>query len=226
MEKSYQHVKSMGFSPSTVIDVGIAKGTPELYSVFPDAYYLLVEPLQEFERTMKNILQYNKGEYLLKAAGNKNQNVDFYVHLNHLSGSSVLQETMGKEADGIKRTVEMIRLDDYVITNKLKGLFLIKIDVQGAEIRVLEGCKNILEDTEVIILEVSLFQFMKGAPELYDIIDYMKNIGYVTYDIELAWNRPLDNALGQINILFVKESGMFRKNHSYASVNQLNKVFG
>lgn len=80
----------------------------------------------------------------------------------------------------------------------------------------LDGAQKALADTEVIVLEVSLFQFMKNAPEFYDVVAYMKKCGFVAYDIIHGWNRPLDNALGQVDIFFVKEQGMFRKSHSYA----------
>ena len=36
------------------------------------------------------------------------------------------------------------------------------------------------------MLEGSLFEFMKGAPQLYDVVSYMKGRGYVAYDIVLA----------------------------------------
>lgn len=56
-------------------------------------------------------------------------------------------------------------------------------------------------------------------------ISYMKQRNYVAYDIILGWNRPLDNALGQIDIVFVKENGFFRANHSFSSVEQMESIF-
>lgn len=79
--------------------------------------------------------------------------------------------------------------------------------MQGAELDVLEGSHKSLHKTEVIVLEVSMFQFMKEAPEFSDVIFYMKEHGFVAYDIVLGLDRPLDNALGQIDVVFVKENG-------------------
>jgi hypothetical protein len=132
---------------------------------------------------------------------------------------------MGSEADGYEVTVPMVKLDEVIQAKQLSGPYLIKIDVQGAELDVLEGSRQILLDTEVIALEVSLFEFMKGAPQFSDVILYMKNLGFVPYDITLGWNRPLDNALGQVDMLFVKDKGMFRKNQSYSTVEQLKSLF-
>lgn len=223
--ESYLHLGKLGFQPTTVLDIGIAKGTPELYLAFPSAHFLLVEPLKEFEDTMKNILKKYKGEYLLAAAGRENAELEFNVHTNHLSGSSLYKEAMGEEADGELRKVKLLKLDDIVVDKNLKGPYLLKVDVQGAELDVLDGCTNILKDTEAVSLEVSLFKFMKNSPDFYEVVDYMKQKGFVAYDIELAWNRPLDNALGQLNMIFVKENGQFRQSHAYAAKSQLDSLF-
>ena len=225
LEQSYLHINKIGFIPPTIIDVGIAKGTPELYSAFPDSYFLLIEPLKEFETHMKEILLKYNGEYLLCAAGEEDRKINFNVHDHHLSGSSIYNEAMGEKADGSAREVNMIRIDELVIGKGLKSPYLLKVDTQGSELDVLGGCTKILDKIEVIVLEVSMFEFMKKTPVFYDIINYMKKINFVAYDIDLAWNRPLDDALGQLNIVFVKEKGFFRNNHSYGDINKLNKLY-
>ena len=207
----------MQFNPITVIDVGAAKGTPELYNAFPDSFYLLIEPLKVFEKVLIKWLTHIKGIYNIAAAGSKKGSVTFNVHSSHLEGSSILKETMGAYADGVEVIVPVIRIDDVIEENKLKGPFLIKVDVQGAELDVLDGALKALANAEVVVLEVSLFEFMKGAPQFYNVISYMKNHGFVAYDIIHGWNRPLDNALGQVDVVFVKEMGMFRQNHSYSN---------
>src|SRR5690349_20367910 len=54
-----------GYAPATVIDVGVAAGTPVLYEAFPDAYHVLVEPLAEFEPALQALVARNGGEYVL-----------------------------------------------------------------------------------------------------------------------------------------------------------------
>lgn len=53
----FEHIKSLGFNPKTVIDVGVATGTPPLYEAFPDAYFVLFEPTAEFEPNLHQITQ-------------------------------------------------------------------------------------------------------------------------------------------------------------------------
>jgi FkbM family methyltransferase len=221
MSESYALISTLGFKPKTVIDVGVANGTFELYRAFPDSYFLLIEPLEEFQPHLKSILLKYCGSYVLAAAGSKNEQVDINVHSNHLDGSSLYKETTGTEADGYQRTIQMMRLDDILVQSKLCGPYLIKIDVQGSELDVLDGCPDALKQAEVIVLEVALFEFMIGGPQLHDVILYMKKWGFVAWDIILGWNRPLDNALGQIDIVFVKENGLFRTDHSYTTLSKL-----
>ena len=55
-KEAYQ-LKDNGFNPYTIIDVGVAKGTPDLYDVFPDSFFYLIEPLKEFESDLIKILR-------------------------------------------------------------------------------------------------------------------------------------------------------------------------
>jgi len=220
IDESYSLIRRLGFQPKTVVDVGIAKGTPELYGAFPDCYFLLIEPRREFESVLVSILERYQGSYVLAAAGSRSGQITFYQ-----GGTSILRETMGPEMDGPEITVPMIRIDDILKDKHLDGPYLIKVDVQGAELDVLQGAQQALLEAEVVVLEVSLFEFMKGAPQFFEVVSYMKNLDFVVWDIILEANRPLDNALGQVNIVFVKDKGMFRQNHSYATIEQMKALF-
>jgi FkbM family methyltransferase len=224
--ESFSLMRKLGFQPKTVVDVGVASGTMELYRAFPDSYFLLIEPLKEFESDLISISKQYRGSYILAAAGSSSGEVTFNLHKNHLDGSSLYKENMGTEADGYEITVPMIRIDDIIKDKQLIGPYLIKVDVQGAELDALEGAQQALLEAEVVVLEVSLFEFMKGAPQFFDVVSYMKNRGFAAYDIILGWNRPLDNALGQIDIVFVKDKGMFRQDHSYSTIEQMKALFG
>ena len=224
LEESIYHLKIIGFKPKTIIDVGVAKGTHELYNFYPNSYYLLIEPVQEFYQDIQTLLKFIDGQLIEAAAGAKQGRMEINVHDNHLSGSSLYHEAMGAEADGQQRVVDLVTIDSLIEDNKIQPPYLLKVDVQGAELDVLEGAQKCLKDAEVIILEVSMFTFMKNAPDFTDVIIYMKSLGFVAYDILLGWNRPLDNALGQIDIVFVKKNGMFRENQTYATIDQYRQT--
>src|SRR5208283_1372595 len=55
MRGALQQLSTLGFRPRTVIDVGVATKTEELYRAFNEADILLVEPLAEFEPFLRDI---------------------------------------------------------------------------------------------------------------------------------------------------------------------------
>lgn len=66
-EQLYAHLKSLGFDPKTVIDVGVAWGTPPLYEAFPRAYLFLFEALPMFEGILQSIVAKRPGQYQVGA---------------------------------------------------------------------------------------------------------------------------------------------------------------
>ncbi len=222
MRGALEHLSSMGFHPKTVIDVGVAYGTYSLYRQFPNSTHLLVEPLAEYKSVLEKIIRQYKAEYVLAAAGNREGTIAINVHPD-LSGSTIFKESEGLKADGLSRRVDMVRLDTLCRMKNMPGPYLIKIDTQGAELLVLEGAAGILSETEVIILEVSFFQFYKNGPQFFDVVAGMKNLGFCAYDIYGGQLRPLDGALAQVDMVFVKANGPFRENHHYATPRQREK---
>jgi len=219
MEESLRHLSQLGYRPSIVVDVGTANGTDALLEVFPNSRYLWIEPLREFEADLKRLTARYRGEYLIAACGKNAGLVTINVH-PQLTGSSIMHESDGTDADGVPREVQMCRLDDLIAKYDLTGDVLLKADVQGAELEVLEGATDLLNSCEVIVLEVAFFRFLKTNPEFYDVIHYMKQKGFVVYDIFGGTNRLLDGALAQKDVLFVKEDGLYRKSHRWATPEQ------
>jgi hypothetical protein len=93
--------------------------------------------------------------------------------------------------------------------------FLIKVDVQGAELDVLSGGAETLKETECVVLETSLFEFFRGAPLVAEGMEFMKRNGFLIHDIWALQYRPHDSALIMLDIAFVKANGPFRKMHRF-----------
>jgi hypothetical protein len=81
----------------------------------------------------------------------------------------------------------------------------LKIDTQGYELQVLAGASKTLEKAQLVILEVALIEINCGGPVLHEVIAYMYVRGFVVYDIVETHRRPLDGALSQVDLLFVRE---------------------
>jgi FkbM family methyltransferase len=214
---------AMGFTPTTVVDVGAAYGSfaRQCFSVFPKARFLLLEPLVEYQPLLNTLIDAMPAAQCIMAAASAHQGeVVFNVHPD-LVGSSLFREVeKDTRVNGVTRTVQAITIDNLVKETGVTGPFLLKVDVQGAELDVLRGAERMLADTEYILLEVSLFNFFHDGPDFHDVVMYMKSRGFVANDISGLQYRPLDNALSQVDIAFVKERGLFRQRHFYATPEQ------
>ena len=75
-----------------------------------------------------------------------------------------------------------VTIDDLCAERKLDGPYLLKVDVQVAELQVLAGASRMLRQTEAVILETTLFGTMVGGPQVWDVMAWMKRTGFVVYD--------------------------------------------
>ena len=198
------------FSPQSVVDVGVAYGTPELYESFPKARHFLIEPLEEFKPLIDNILNNYNAEYIKAAAGSHSGEITINIS-SQITGSSIFNGKHDQPDEMLKRVVPIVTLDEIYATKNPAGPFLIKIDAEGAEMQVMDGALNLLQETEVVILEVSLLTKLKDAPEFNQIIEYMNAKKFVPFDIVVGRYRTTNNALAQVDIVFVRESGEIRK---------------
>jgi FkbM family methyltransferase len=189
------HLKGLGVAPRTIVDVGVARGTPELYAAFPGVPLLLVEPLAEHEDDLRRIVAARPGScYALAAGGAKPGELEISVH-RVTACSSVLGDRDPGGAPARRRTVPVERVDDLVATHGLAAPFLVKVDVEGAELQVLEGARATLEHTDVVLLEVSFFALVPGGAQIADVIAWMSAAGFSAYDLYSGHVRPLDGAL-------------------------------
>lgn len=218
-----RQAKAVGFSPQTVIDVGAAYGsfTEQCSTVFPESRYLLVEPLDEYRPMLERMRKAMPTlQCVYAAAAAHSGEIEIHVHPD-LVGSSLYSEVeQGTDVNGVPRRVRSVTIDSVAQETSVKGPVLLKLDVQGGECDVLNGAQGLLHECEYVILEVSFFRFFQNGPDFCDVIAYMKKLGFVPYDIVGLQYRPLDQALSQADIAFVKETGPFRRHHFYATPQQ------
>ncbi len=119
----------------------------------------------------------------------------------------------------------MVRVDDIASERGLAGPFVVKVDVEGGELDVLSGALEVLRTTELVLLEVSLFELIPGAPQFHDVVSWMHDHGFVAADFFDAHNRPLDGALARMDVAFVQADGRFRQSHSYGTSEQLDALY-
>ena len=206
----FEHIKSTGFAPVNIFDIGVATDTNELYQHFPSARYCFIEPLVEFEPSLQLLCnQYPGSVYLLAAAGATDGELELQVTPD-LGGTSKFSLVNAEIFDMTTRTVPQVKIDTAWTTLELSGASLLKVDVQGGELEVLRGAELCLDNFEVILLETGLTEVYVGQPIFHEYIAYMAERDYVVYDIIHAGYGD-NGLLCQIDLVFVKRNGRFRQ---------------
>ena len=211
MSQVLQQMKRLGLDPQIVIDVGVGYGTPELYKPFPDAEYLLIEAVKEFEPHMQKTLEQRTGRYLIAAAGAEAGEITIKIPPANLQASSLFLSASG--GDTQPRSVPVVTIDQEA--SKVPGSVLMKLDIQGAELQALLGAGETLKRTEAVLMEVQVMDCLIDAPSFAETIGFMAQRDFVVYDFYGGVYRPRDGAVASIDIVFVQENGRFRKDRGY-----------
>ena len=183
-EQSLQFLIGRGLSIATVLDVGVQHQTRELRENFVHAKHMLFEPVREYHAEIRK--NYAARNYEL-----------FEVALADVSGDGTLQtfditggggishSTIGAPgADvGNGRTIATLRLDDFIARHPCADPFLLKIDVDGAELKILQGSVETLKRCACVVIECPISiderlfferaQFLRDHGfQLWDIVDF------------------------------------------------------
>lgn len=170
---------------ATLIDVGTNRGTPDLYDAVPDAYYVLIEPLEERTPDLEQILEHHHGEYVIAAVGSTAAASVLHVEVERKGMSSLLHRTDlvatgGKQEE---RKVPVVTLDAVHTSLGLRAPVGIKIDTEGYELEVLRGAREVLPEAAWVIAEVSVVERFHDSYRPHELLDEMRQQGFVVADI-------------------------------------------
>ena len=191
-----------GLSPKTIIDVGAFEGGWSRLArrTWPYSRIILIEPnlASRLSTTAKELDAIVLHELLGAVDGRE---VQFDVMG---TGSSIMTE---RSPVARNRETRILRTMDALGLAIEPPVFL-KIDAQGYELEILKGATKIIPAAEAILLEIATLEINEGAPLLYDALSFMKAVGFVAHDLLEIHRRPLDGALSQIDLLFVREGSI------------------
>ena len=111
------------------------------------------------------------------------KNDDNWNYGNKSSSLLPPSEEMKKHTEWLnfknKIQVNTLRLDNYVAGKKIEGIDFIHMDVQGAELMVLDGAGVFLNKIKLIWLEVEAVELYKGQPLKSNVEEYMQKNNFV-----------------------------------------------
>jgi len=143
-------------SKPVVIDVGanIGQFVVAVKSFYPNAQIYSVEPDRDVYQILnKNIKQFKKVTSFNYGLSNKEGRVDFYKS-NSFSEWSGLHPLEGHNYEKI--SVQIKRGDR--LFSSITHIDLLKIDVEGAELEVLQGMKKTISKCKYILIEASIMR--------------------------------------------------------------------
>lgn len=207
-----RRLKALGLDVRVAVDGGAASGdwTRHFKSIYPDAQVVCVEPRDDAQPALAALARELKGIHVARTLVTSEEGtVPFHVNREQSSilGSFAATAGTGGAGSGAAGAVPTpaTTLDALMRRLGLPDPDLIKLDLQGAELMCLDGASRCLQTAQAVLLEVSFLPFMKGIPLIADVIPYMSARGFRCYDILALWQRPLDGALAQGDVLFVSE---------------------
>ena len=205
----------------TLIDVGANTGqfARHFRGFRPDCLIYSFEPLRdcfaELQQTMADVPGFTAFNVAL---GESDEETEFFRSA-YSESSSLLQ--MGEShkqlfpftRDITTETVTLRRLDSYIDQIIVRGGLMVKIDVQGAEARVLRGGRLVLSKADAVVAEVGYLPLYVGQATLQELAELLDDCGLTfmgTIDQNL---RPGDSLPIYGDALFVRRATLQRLGH-------------
>lgn len=156
-----------GVRYASVVDVGCADAhfflSHHELGIFPDASILNVDANAIYEPSLKAIRDVMGGHYFIGAitdhAGEIEMTNAVHPYWNSLRPENDLYWERINRLAGPKVKVPTLTLDALVARLQLKPPYLLKLDVQGAEVQALRGPRGMLEETHAVICEADIDDF-------------------------------------------------------------------
>ncbi len=170
----------------SVIDVGVAHGTPDLYRNLSPEHVVFIEPVTVFEPKIQALqARFNSSQYLAIGLSSKdeegviNYREDVPV-LTSLLKSSPLRDTGTEKI--VQMPVTLRRLDSIFPTLHGMGApILMKIDTEGYELEALRGGVESLKKIKYLVLEVSVVKRFEGSYTCRELFEFLQLQGFLLH---------------------------------------------
>jgi FkbM family methyltransferase len=174
-----------------IVDVGANRGQFALVArkVFPRARILSFEPLAEPIQIFKRVFEHDRYITLYPyAIGGEKMSLTIHVTQDDDS-SSILPITRFQSdlfpgsAEKETRQVMVYPLSQFIDAGSIPSASLLKVDVQGYELNVLQGCEDILQKFSHLYIECSFIELYENQALAHEIIAWLEARNFVLSSI-------------------------------------------
>lgn len=165
-----RNLKSKGFNPDSIVDVGANQGdwTTRTSRIWPKARMFMVEGTPDKEARLKSIGHPFEITLLGDATKTVPMNIDNRQGTGG-TGNGIFRESAAPAGGFRLVDRKMTTLDELLASRGHPAPQLLKLDVQGAELLVLQGARRTLESVEAILVEMSIVEWNVGAPFFFEV---------------------------------------------------------
>ena len=196
-----------------VLDVGANRGQFALVAArrFPQAALMCFEPLSEPRATLERALHWHRNLEVIACAVSAHAGEAEFVISRADDSSSLLPMTEAQTQHfpgtgaAARTVVPTAPLDHLVVPERRLRPCLLKVDVQGAELDVLDGAPGVLRAVDSVLVECSFVELYRGQALAGEIIDALHGRGFLL----TAVCSPLPDRSGgvlQADLLFERRS--------------------
>jgi len=220
-ERLLQNVVKAG--EPVILDVGAHYGESVVYfkTLFPKASIYSFEPDPDSYKTLSSTAV-SEVSYFNLALSDTDGTVSFYrnkiSHTNSLfkvnlkssdsiSIAKAIAENDMQYFDGFNTEVKVpsMRLDSFTRQHAIDRIDLLKIDVQGAECRVLTGGTDSLRKTRAIILEISFYDYYEHQTAFMDVEQILSPLGFRLFSISEISNNPMNGRTDWAEVVYLNQ---------------------
>lgn len=177
----------------TILDIGASNGSVSrrLLQHFPQAVLFGFEPNPLYRETL---MEYGRRDGRFRpefvAVGEREGSVTLRVAASpgNTSLYSPGERLKSYDAAGAvihaEQEVPMVRIDDWAQRQQLAAIEVMKFDIQGGELKAMEGATEILRSSTLAIYTEVLFNSLyEGGAVFSDIDRFLRSCGFVLYDL-------------------------------------------
>jgi FkbM family methyltransferase len=214
---SIQTLKSAGFSPTHILDIGanIGDWTRSIRQIFPQASVLMVEANEARRKKWTDLMRPDTRVRGVNAVlADEERDVTWFMTKGGTGDSIFAEDTRHQHHNETRHAVTL----DGLLARESPGSThaLMKLDVQGAELSVLRGGLGALSRAEVVLMEMPLAgAYNRGAPSFADGISFLDAHGFSPFDIP-EYHRFVSKRGGvassfmlQVDVVFVRKGSRF-----------------